>query len=103
MVVILILILTINNLLKQKSYDKVYLVKSSKNSSNKRFNSFTNSKIKIIVIPELKNMSSKDFCENIYKKKNISKYLPNGLSKKYLTLIISMNILKKEICTSFTK
>ena len=75
-------ILTINSLLKQKSYDKVYLVKSSKNSSNKRFNSFTNSKIKIIVIPELKNMSSKDFRENIYKKKNISKYLPNGLSKK---------------------
>ena len=27
-------------------------------------------------------MSSKDFRENIYKKKNISKYLPNGLSKK---------------------
>jgi nicotinic acid mononucleotide adenylyltransferase len=75
-------ILTINSLLKQKSYDKVYLVKSSKNDSNKRFNSFTNSKIKIIVIPELKNISSKDFRENIYKKKNISKYLPSGLSKK---------------------
>ena len=75
-------ILTINSLLKQKSYNNVYLVKSSKNGFNKRFNSFSNSKIKIIVIPEIKNISSKDFRENIYKKKNISKYLPNGLNKK---------------------
>ena len=75
-------ILTINTLIKQKSYNKVYLVKSSKNSLNKRFNSFINKNIKIIIIPELKNISSKDFRENIYKKKNISKYLPNGLSKK---------------------
>ena len=75
-------ILTINSLLKKKSYDNVYLVKSSKNSSNKRFNSFTNNKIKIIIIPELKNISSKDFRESIYRKKNISKYLPNGLNKK---------------------
>ena len=75
-------ILTINSLLKQKSYDNVYLVKSSKNSLNKRFNSFNNKKIKVIIIPEIKNINSKDFRENIYKKKNINNYLPNGINKK---------------------
>ena len=75
-------ILTINSLLKQKNYNKVYLVKSSKNSENKRFNSFNNKKIKIIIIPELKNIDSKDFREKLYKNKNITNYLPNGINKK---------------------
>ena len=75
-------ILTINSLLKQKNYNKVYLVKSSKNSENKRFNSFNNKKIKIIIIHELKNIDSKDFREKLYKNKNITNYLPNGINKK---------------------
>jgi len=76
-------IITIMSLIKQKSYNKIYLVKSSKNSNNKRFDSFMNNKkIKIIIIPETKNIDSKKVRENIKKKKNISKYLPNGITKK---------------------
>lgn len=72
-------ILTIMSLIKRGKYKKVYLVKSSKNSENKRFNSINGN---IIIIPKTNNIDSKNMRYSMYKKKSIKKYLPNSINQK---------------------
>ena len=71
----------INKIIKKD--DELLLVKSDKNSSNKRFSIFNTLKINIqeISIPKFKKFNSSEMRKAIYqrKKKEFIKYLPNNL------------------------
>lgn len=66
----------------KKEYEKIYLIKSEKNISNKRFNFIKNDKIEKYITKEIENISSTKFRESILNKNKIEKYLPKILDEK---------------------